>query len=795
MRTKKSFILLTLLLLLTGCNLFIDDEEMNAGNQDVPVHEGEGYDAPVTVEDGGCTVTYQFNSEVRQLTLSDQRYIVKAETDPTGAFIEIHYRPDTPADLLPVPGEIIVSTVTDIFPWGCNHRVKYRVDEDGVIKYIATFAQLEETYKELDIQGKMTTQEYEDFYVDAVIEEDIPASDSTQATTRSTLVRQQASADSNKGVHVSFEGGKVSFTIPFGNNLSIEGSSGNLEGSFGISFPDGENYYKSEFIFDFENFSISDKQFQVKVQQTVEQSVVIKVEGKGSISKAKTWRPIKGKAFTMGPVVIVLFININLEVAANIDVSASFSSYKKYVNHYDIDLLNFKLTKTVDNIKDTGWQFPEFIIEGNISLALEFQLGLGIYGKILSVRIIPSLILSFGAQTPRYVTMANGHKAFDLTTRAGPKWKLEVGLKLGVYLDLSLSNILDAYESLGEEAQKRMLKDLEDEARQSSEYYEQLAKGDYSNYDPNRKDRYGYKDGEGDEASLTTTFGPWLLWNKDYSWYPRIDDNSLRVNKIWDASTESMRFVGEYKVADAGIMAKLFNNWLIPGLCVCDKDQVSYIYSTENSNVVRLEEGKVYHFDIPARNEETTNSIAPCYYDLAQSTQRPVAIDKSLKINVTSPSASLFSVVPTDCTREAFSFPDQNKGFRYKWTFSFYTVVKVKGFDNMDSFGVKEMMGASHQYSPRTDSDRRDGTYRLNWQAVHRSDNSTDAGILLSLQAFYVVNGQVMNDNTQMTLSMNSDRTYTVNDGTFEMPGTYSRRLSSWNSNEGDVEFVFMGID
>ena len=197
------------------------------------------------------------------------------------------------------------------------------------------------------------------------------------------------------------------------------------------------------------------------------------------------------------------------------------------------------------------------------------------------------------------------------------------------------------------------------------------------------------------------------------------------------------------------------------------------IYSVENSSSVRLEKGKVYHFEIPARSEETTYSIAPCYYELGTSKERPVAIDKSLKVNVTTPSVSLFTVEPVDCKRETFTYTDQNKGYRYKWTFSFFTTVKVKGFDNMDAFGVKEMSGTTHQYSPRTDKDRRDGTYQLNWQAVRRSDNSTDAGVLLSLQAFYVVNGQVMNDNTQMSLSMNSDRTYTVNDGTFEMPGTY----------------------
>ncbi len=784
--------ILPLLLLLTGCNLFIDDEDLNSP-QDVPVHQGEGYDAPLTIEDGGCTVTYQYNSDVRLLPLADQQYIVSTQSDPTGAFIEIHYRTDTPTRLLPIPGEILVSTVTDLFSWGCNHRVQERVDEDGVIKYIATFAQLDETYKELDIKGTLTTKENEDFYVEAEIEEDVPA-DSTQGASRRKLYARYAPASDEKDMHVAVEGHKFGFTIPFAGDYSYQQGSGNIESNVGLSFPYEENYYKTEFTFDFTNFSFSDKQFVAKIHQTVEQSTSVQVKGKGSISKTKTWRPLKGKAITIGTVVIVLFVNVNMEITANVDASASFTSYKKTINHYDIDFYEGKLTKTVENIKDTGWQFPEFILQGSIAISIELQLGLGIYGKILSVRIIPVLTLSFGAQIPNTVLMPNGHRAFDITTRAGPEWKLELSLKLGVYLDISLSNIIKAYKELGQEAQKRMLTELEEEAKKSSDYYEQLAHGDYSNYDPNRKDQYGYKDGESDEASINVNFGPWSLWKHAYSWYPRIDDNSLRVERLWDESTHTMRFIAEYKVQDAGIMADLFKTWLIPGLCIVDNNKVNCIYSVENGNVVRLEKGKVYHFELPAHSEETTYSISPCYYDLATSNEKPAAIDKSLKVNVTTPSVSLLAIQPVDCKREAFSYIDQNKGYRYKWTFSFYTTLRVKGFDNIDSFGVKEMSGTTHQYSPRTDSNRRDGTYQLNWQAVHRSDNSTDAGMLVVLQSYYVVKGETIDEGKWMSLSMNSDHTYSFEDGSLQKEGEYARLLSSWPNNNGETELQLLSV-
>ena len=112
----------------------------------------------------------------------------------------------------------------------------------------------------------------------------------------------------------------------------------------------------------------------------------------------------------------------------------------------------------------------------------------------------------------------------------------------------------------------------------------------------------------------------------------------------------------------------------------------------------------------------------------------------------------------------------------------------------MDAFGVKEMSGSTHQYSPRTDKDRRDGTYQLNWHAVHRSDNSTDAGILVALQAYYVVKGQTIDDDNWMSLSMKSDRTYSFNNGTFDKEGNYARRLTSWPDVTTDVELQLLSV-
>ncbi|MBR6997885.1 MAG: hypothetical protein IKI19_03670, partial [Prevotella sp.] len=137
-------------LLLASCNLFIDEDDVidENGFANVPIHSGMGYDHPITINDAGCTITYQYNSNVRLLSYEEQqRYIVDTKQDQAGAFLEIHYRLDTPSDLLPVPGEILVSTEVGTFPMGINHRVESRYEDDGVIKCLCGFSKLEETFK------------------------------------------------------------------------------------------------------------------------------------------------------------------------------------------------------------------------------------------------------------------------------------------------------------------------------------------------------------------------------------------------------------------------------------------------------------------------------------------------------------------------------------------------------------------------------------------------------------------------------------------------------------------------
>ena len=264
--------LLLLTMLFSSCNLFIEDEYVDEnGFKDVPVHEGDGYDEPVTMQQGEATVTYQYKKNVRVITPEQQKqWVVYAEKDATGAFIEVHFRDDTPADILPVPGEILVSTVTDFFPWGCNHLLQRRDHEDGKYIFQGTFCTLEDTFDELKIDGKMTDMSEEEYYVMPIPEEVLDSVDRAHGLDPDSLADAfEFEADSNAvaqarqnrrnlsfeidGVKVNIESGKFGFRIPLSN---LSASDPPL--SVCLDMDPKMNYYELSTELDFNDFDLGE---------------------------------------------------------------------------------------------------------------------------------------------------------------------------------------------------------------------------------------------------------------------------------------------------------------------------------------------------------------------------------------------------------------------------------------------------------------------------------------------------------------------------------------------------------
>jgi len=810
---KKLLFGLMVIVTMGSCNLFIDEEPTidENGFRDVPVHTGEGFDEPVTVQDGGCEVTYQYKSNVHVLTLDEQqRYIVSAEKDALGAFAEIHYRSDTPADVLPVAGEILVSAVTERFPWGLNHRVQNSIREDGVIKFIATFAQLTETFEQLDINGTMTTHEQEELITTPVV---LPDADENEEITdmsgqAGTRAGDETTSMTAGNVKLTFEEGKQTLHIPVGIHLGVDLPKG-VQGE--LTLDPEENYYDVVNVFDFRDFSIGQGRFITHITQTVTEVWNVQVSAGYTVKDKRLMRfqICRGKPFMVGPVVVVFFLYADLYASIDLSLSFTFSSEKKTQTEYEIDMVNMVVKKTPKVLKNTGPTFTDYEVGGSLGLSLEFHFGFGFFGKIISLRFIPvgSVTLSFS--TPAYKTI-NGQKALDITKRPGPKIEASIKLKFGVYLDLSLKNILGSNTQLTEERMKR-LQELEEDAKKQSEYYNEIFAYDDGSVNHFKDNQQGQLN---EEESVTTSIDV-HTWTWQYYWYPKIDDAATREMKIWNGDNQKLRQMVCVKIDDVGIFQSLFGQQYMVRLCVM-KDGRFLEFVMPTSNKDRVISGGEYFFYMPEKSDDEQYTYAVCYFN-EDEPDEIVAVEKESKINLTSPSVSIVDIEPTGSYRDLFiNNKKDNGGYTYCWHLQFKVNVRVKGANYLEEFGTKDALrnDQKHKYNYKSDRDARDGVYSLCYDARYRTNSASATSMNFWLYCYYkvkkddnivytgdeegleVVDGMIY-DYTQWSYGE-----YQYEYGGTLVEGTYdnhaARRMRSFigddEADEGEIETVLTDI-
>ncbi|MBR6319924.1 MAG: hypothetical protein IKR50_05755 [Prevotella sp.] len=806
MRKALSFLqIFAVTVFFTSCNLFIDEEALESEDpvfDNVPEHTGEGYDAPVTVNSSGCEVTYQLKSDVRLITKEDQqRYIVSAQHDATNAFIEIHYDPKTPEDHLPVPGEVLLcNDVTDKFPMGCNHRVQHRVDEDGVIKFVATFCTLEDTYEKLDINGTVTQQYNDEFDVvstgpveidanhDPIVEEEDP---NAPAGAR----RVSFDVDGNNvSAHVELTEEKMEFKIPF--SFTDQLNYGNIHG--GITIDKEKNFYKVTNRLDFSSFSLSDMRFTAKLYQTVEEQSNIVISG----GYTKSWRlfripAVRGKAIVIGPVVLVLFVNIDLDFSIDLSVSTTITKHKITEYTYTMDFKELTLKEEKKVVKNEDWRFGDGSITLTVSMDLKFSFGIGIYGKIISVRIIPTFTAKIEATQPLFTTDANGTRTFAIQDKLGVTFTLDFSVTLGVFLDLSLKNIIGSLKQVGSDAQKQLLKDLEADAKQSSEYYQAVVDSDNDMYDPSKKkyeraDKNKEKPGD-TELGLSHTFGPWhIIGPLRMTWFPVIKDKSFKVDKLWDKESQKMTFVGEFTCDGIGFFGLLGFHYA-PALMISHgSSREAVLFPDDGGEYANMEKGKTYRFTIPAVDDDKTYTATPCYYCRPVSNYNPDAIDKGLPFCFTSPSMAITDIKPQyivkDYNEDGFLFAPNGEGYMYSWDFHIKTYTAGKGMKNISSWYLKEInTGLEHNFKKSSSLDKeKDGTYEQNWViSLYSNDGSSVKSMRLSFYPMYMVN-KTANSGPTYTIKIYTNWTYDiVNDGNeFAMNG-----IDFLNSSRREMPF------
>lgn len=709
------FLLFTLLLLLSSCNLFIEEEEIadGYGYTNLPEYSGEGYDEPVTTTQGDCEVTYQLKKTVRQLGEENTRYITSVKQDNSGLLLEIHYSAQTPSDQLPQRGQVLVCTDTETFPMGCMHRVQTAEQRDGEYCYLASLADLQETFDELDITGQMVTAEDETVYI-----EPEPAEDSDEpATSRSNRAIALGST-----LGFDLVDGGFRYTYTFDNKPFAKFSTPELErADIDIYFNEG-SVHKVTHTFNFDDFSFSRRSFKITYEKEEEYdlSLHIGTEFNGNKNLAK-FQLVKGKAFIIGPVVLVLFANLDLDFEASVKFSGDIMRHSITRSTYNIDLLHpLDVQKTEKVITDTGW-YSKAMLSGQMGLRATLELCIGLYGKILSLRLCPSVYFGLEASIAKPIDREGGIPVYDVSMKPGVTPKCEFQMEMGVYFELSFLDFFkELFEKITSSNIDTALDRLADEANENSDWYkEHSAKDQWTDKD---LERFRRKDG--DNSSITHTFGPWnIVKFPTTPWYPSIVDNSFRIDNYYDELTHQMNFDASFTIEDIGVFGR-FQNYSPALMIMRNGKQVDFILPDGEDRNATIEKGKTYYFTLPEYGDDVTRVARPCYYKTSDATHECEALEKGLPFCATTPSLSIVEVRPERAEIKEGNFvvsiwneeTEEYDYYTYPYQYNYFfdVVVSVRGAEYMRSWGLFDLLyyqEFNYGTGMNKDIDNPDGTY------------------------------------------------------------------------------------
>lgn len=730
-------------LAVASCNLFIDEDTVDEkGFKNVPVHTGEGYDEPVTVQDGEATITYQYKKNVRVLKPEDQKWIVYTEKEPTGTCYWIDYRSDTPKDLLPVKGEILVSTVTDKFEWGLNHLVLDSVTKDGVIRYAVGVANIADTFEELQMDGRVTTIEEEQYYInnsdtdDTVVDLDengYPVAGSEDSPSEN--IQGTRADDEEKEI------GKVKFLDDgFDLNFSINHSvTVKLPKDISFSVSTSGSTMRVKSLFDVSGFDLSAGKYTIKIDQTVEEDFHVNFKGGWSGSKRiKRFKPIKGKSFSIGPVNLVLFVNIDIIVEGELSASFNLSKSQTQVRTYIVNLkeMTIEIKEDKEHTKDGSVKLDNVIIEGSIGLFAKIHLGLGLYTKFTSLKLIPKIGVQFSFVAPPYWN-SDSEKIYDIGEETGVSISFPLSVQLGFFAGVEYDSVLDLggdmFDSYMGVANGLLYIGQKYVGGKAVDWFNSLIDSDGSDYDPSQltneetvKDDDTEEGESSNELAFASNFGPYNpIPGFHWPWFPTMAKNSFKIIKSWDEENEQLNFKGEFQCEEIGIFAWA-GRLYVPALQIWKgSEMIQIIYPDEGNIYAKLEAGKTYHFSINNSDEDVVYYARPCYYiKPVIMNPNPEALDKSLPFCAYTPMISVTGMKPSYAGPVAYD----TEG-RYIYSFNFKLYTSVKGISNVGSFGLEDVLNQgkyNHTYKPGGGNKQLgDGTYVMDYMVkIHSKAES-----------------------------------------------------------------------
>ena len=148
MKTIKNILaIIGILIFASGCTLMLDEPPAD-GNDDTP--NGDGFTAPRTEQTELGSVTYQFQDGVRVIDEKYIPYIVTCRNDTTLGHTEILFTKNIPGDLLPRRGELLATTMSQLFQSTLCDEVDAIEASQGGYLMTSHAVSLRKVFKELD---------------------------------------------------------------------------------------------------------------------------------------------------------------------------------------------------------------------------------------------------------------------------------------------------------------------------------------------------------------------------------------------------------------------------------------------------------------------------------------------------------------------------------------------------------------------------------------------------------------------------------------------------------------------
>ncbi|MBR5038372.1 MAG: hypothetical protein IKX65_06585 [Prevotella sp.] len=664
---KKVFLFACIAFLAVSCTLYMDEEDSILNDDELPVYTGEGYDEVVHVQEDNLDAYYQYNSNVRHFSDDMQSHIIKVKSDPDELFTYIDFDKNTPIELLPVKGDILVSLETDHFPEGFGNHVLAVGNTGDFYRCLTCVADMKDIFKTFNLKAELSNP-------DATGPNETRSGD------------DEFDLEDTQAFHETFHP-KGDFSLskgPVEGKVSFDESKNSVDCTFGIQvemgdgmFPNIKSYTKVESNWDFD--------------------VTGTLQGEVKIKEKKNILPSKARV-KVGYVLIKFVLGFKLMFVANASVTGNIkgktffestpSSPKIDGNKNISEISNMKNFENEEGDFKNDFDFSKAVLSGSIGFRFHLSVGVGLYTKSIGLRYQPYFYLGFqssvGGTTSSGITDIGLSNALEFIPNIGH----EAVLMLDLNLERIASNVIGSFikdaASLVEYTEYLTGNAWEDGTalKEFSDKWEE-----YSNY----LDDDGTLKEDKHQTLLEKLKGPWAIsfslgektiekfhWTK--SWYPKIDDSKLRISRITvrndDGTTD---FQGSYKLSQLGYFTS-FGKKYYPRLAVFKGKELIDIYKPVSSSVItnKTSLDKEYIYKLKGLQYESDYIAYPCYSDSEDGNIK--WMDKGLPFSSGNPLFSVILVTQDNCDYSHMSASTSLDGKEHDaYIFEFSSITSCRG--------------------------------------------------------------------------------------------------------------------